>query len=200
MSSNQWARPCPRALENRTTEHWRTMHRKSNGNSLVHHEFSFSLSQDFFYEHTEKLHTIFFYAPLVFLEQWMPKKSYFDREDKSDGNPLVHHRIFFFFHKNFPMNILNDSLMFLFVCHAGISRKMNAKNLEIREGRQEQWKPPLLHHGIFFFFHKNFPMHIQNDSLLFFFNAVFVFPELWMLKKLEIREGRQGQWNPTSTP
>ena len=29
----------------------------------------FSLSRDFFYEHTEKLHTIFFYAPLVFLEQ-----------------------------------------------------------------------------------------------------------------------------------
>ena len=31
--------------------------------------FFFSLSLDFFYEHTEKLHTIFFYAPLVFLEQ-----------------------------------------------------------------------------------------------------------------------------------
>ena len=29
----------------------------------------FSLSLDFFYEHTEKLHTIFFYSPLVFLEQ-----------------------------------------------------------------------------------------------------------------------------------
>ena len=76
--------------------------------------FFFSLSLDFFYEHTEKLNTIFFYAPLVFLEQCMPKKSYFEREDKRDGNPLVHHRIFFFFHKNFPMNIQNDSLLFFF--------------------------------------------------------------------------------------
>ena len=63
--------------------------------------FFFSLSLHFFYEHTEKLHTIFFYSPLVFLDQWMPKKSYFDREDKSDGNSLVHHRLLFFLSQEF---------------------------------------------------------------------------------------------------
>ena len=70
MSSNQWARPCPlRALERRRTEHWRSMHRKSNGNPLLLHDFFF-LSLYFFYEHAENLHTIFFffYAPLVSLE------------------------------------------------------------------------------------------------------------------------------------
>ena len=66
---NQWARPCPlRALENRTTEHWRTMHRKSNGNPLLNRDFFFFLSLDFSYEHAEKLNTIFFYALFEFLE------------------------------------------------------------------------------------------------------------------------------------
>ena len=108
--SSKWARPCPlRALENSETEHWDYAQEKQWKLTCTPRIF-FSLSLDFFYEHTEKLHTIFFYSLLVFLEQWMPKKSYFDREDKSDGNPLVHQRIFFFFHKNFPMNIQNDSL------------------------------------------------------------------------------------------
>ena len=47
------------------------------------------------------------------------------------------------------------------------------KNLEIREGRQEQWKPTCTP-WIFFFFHKNFPMNIQKDSLLFFFVPVSI--------------------------
>ena len=119
-------------------------------------------------------------------------------------------RIFLYTSRKIPYNF--------FLCYVRISRVMNAKKLEIREGRQEQWKPtstpwdffvlsrevsyihperfliifffmlcsyfqineckkiskfkredksngiPLLHHGIFFFFHENYPIYIQKDS------------------------------------
>ena len=40
------------------------------------------------------------------------KNSKLEREDKSNGNPLLHHGIYFFFHENFTINIQNDSLVF----------------------------------------------------------------------------------------
>ena len=63
--------------------------------------------------------------------------SKFEREDKSNGNPLVHHAPFIFFHKNFPMNMRNDSLLFF-----SKPRIMNAKNnFKIREGTIVNVKP-----------------------------------------------------------
>jgi len=61
---NQWARPCPlRALENRTTEHWRTLHRKSNGNPLLHRDFFFSFTR-FFLWSCRKIKYYFFLCPV----------------------------------------------------------------------------------------------------------------------------------------
>ena len=54
------------------------------------------------------------------------KNSKFERGDKCNGNPLVHHLFFYFFHENFLMNTQNDSLHF-FLCRVSISRVMNAK-------------------------------------------------------------------------
>ena len=63
MSSNQWARPCPlRALETRRNEHWRTMHRKSNGNPLVHDDFFLSFIKLFLWT-CRKFNFFFFFMP-----------------------------------------------------------------------------------------------------------------------------------------
>jgi hypothetical protein len=74
--------------------------------------FFFSFTRFFLWTY-RKITYYFFLCP-VSISRTMnaKKKSHFDREDKSDGNPLVHHRFFFFFHKNFPMNIQNDYLLF----------------------------------------------------------------------------------------
>ena len=56
----------------------------------------------------------------------MQKISKFEREDKTNGKPLVHHAILIFFHKNFPMNMQNDSLL---LSPVRISRIMNAKTI-----------------------------------------------------------------------
>ena len=58
---------------------------------------------------------------------------------------------------------------------------------------------PLLHHG-FFFLSREFSYIHSERFLTFLLYALFVFPEKWMQKNLEIRAGRQEEWNPTSTP
>ena len=69
------------------------------------------------------------------------KISKFKREDKSNGNPLLHHGIFFFFHQNFPTNIQNDSLLFFLMPCSYFQKNECKKNLDIREGTLKQWKP-----------------------------------------------------------
>ena len=69
------------------------------------------------------------------------KKSKLEREDKTNGNPLLHHGIYFFFHKIFPMNIHNDFFLFFSVpCYYFLNNECK-KYLEIREGTHLQWKP-----------------------------------------------------------
>ena len=43
------------------------------------------------------------------------KNSKFEREDKTNGKPLLHHGFFYFFHQIFAMNIQKDSLLFFVV-------------------------------------------------------------------------------------
>ena len=62
-----------------------------------------------------------------------------------------------------------------------ICREWKKKKLEIRDGRQEQWKPTST--PFFFFSHYNFTMKTQKYSLLYFFHALLVFLEKWMEKK-----------------
>ena len=70
------------------------------------------------------------------------------------------------FHYIFPMNIQKDCLVF-FLCPISISGIMNVKKNSKLEREDKTNGNPLLHHGIYFFFHENFPINIQNDSLVF---------------------------------
>ena len=158
----------------------------------------------------------------------MQKNSKFEGETRSNGIPLVQHGIFFFFHKNFSTYIQKDSLQFFlmlcsyfqnneckksrnsigttrameshfysmdffsftriflhtfrkipynfFLCCVRISRIMNAKNLEVREGRQEQWNPTSTAWN-FFFLSREFVSIHSEIFLTIFFYAVFAFPE-----------------------
>ena len=83
-----------------------------------------------------------------------------------------------------------------------ICREWKKKKLEIRDGRQEQWKPTSTT-----FFFPPLQFYYENSEIFptIFFHALLVFLEKWMekkgeKKKLEIWEGRQEQWKPTSTP
>ena len=51
----------------------------------------------------------------------------------------------------------------------------------------------------FFFFHENFSTYIQKDSLQYFSMLCSYFQNNECKNNLDIREGRQEQWNPTST-
>ena len=53
-------------------------------------------------------------------------------------------------------------------CRVRISRIMNAKKSRNSRGKTRANGNPLLHHPIFIFFYKNFPVNMQSDSLLFF--------------------------------
>ena len=75
------------------------------------------------------------------------------------------------------------------------------KNLEIREGRQGQWNPTSTPWNIFFLWRDCAYKYIHSARFLKIFRyALFVFPEKWMQKNLDIRGGRQEKWNPTSAP
>ena len=74
---------------------------------------------------------------------------------------------FFFFHQFFPMNTQKDSLLFYFMPCQYFQINECKKNLEIREGSQEQWKHTSTH-WIFFFLSLVFLMSIWKDSLFLF--------------------------------
>ena len=77
---------------------------------------------------------------------------------------------------------------------------MNAqKNLEIREGRQEQWNSTSTP-WIFFFLSREVSYIHSERFLTFIFFMLCSYFQNNECKNLEIREGRQEQWNPTSTP
>ena len=74
--------------------------------------FSFTI----IFQWTSRTIPYYFFLSLVSIFRIMNAKiSKFEREDKTNGNPLVHHGYFFFFHNNFPTNIQNDSLLFFFM-------------------------------------------------------------------------------------
>ena len=102
------------------------------------------------------------------------KPSKFEREDKSNGNPLLHHffftsftRIFLWTLRTIPYNCL--------LCCVSISRVMNAKKNSKFEWEDKSNGIPLLHHGFFFPFHENFHIFIQKLSLQFFIKVCSYF-------------------------
>ena len=119
--------------------------------------------------HIQNDSLLYFFMPCQYFQnnEWK-KISKFEREDKSNGNPLVHHGFFFFFHKNFPMNIQKDSLLFFFMPRQYFYHS-ECKKISKFDREDKSNGNPLVHHAIFIFLHKNFPLNMKNDSLLFFF-------------------------------
>ena len=137
---------------------------KSNGNPLLHHFFPPHYN---FTMKTQKYSLLyFFHALLVFLEKWMEKKrekkknSKFEREDKSNGNPLLNHLIFFV-----PLQFsYENSETFpavYFLCPVSICRIMNAKKKKKTQNSSQKTRD----HWFFFFSFTTF-------SLLFIFLVV----------------------------
>ena len=77
---------------------------------------------------------LFFYALLVFLESWMQKNSKFERADKTNGKPLLHHGFFFSFTTFFLWTFRKITYYFCF-CPVSISRIMNAKKTRNSRGK-----------------------------------------------------------------
>ena len=69
------------------------------------------------------------------------KISKFEREDESNGIPLVQHGICFFFHENFPVNIHSDSFPFFIMLYSYFLSNECRKKFEIKEETLKQWKP-----------------------------------------------------------
>ena len=76
---------------------------------------------------------------------------------------------------------------------------MNAKKSRNSRGKTRAMETHFYIMEFFFFFHQNFPMNIQNDSLLFFLMPCSYFQKNECKKNLDIREGTLKQWKPTST-
>jgi dolichol kinase len=92
------------------------------------------------------------------------KISKFEREEKSNGNPLPHHGFFFFSLTRIILYTFRKIPYNFFLCCARISRIMNAKKISKFEREEKSNGNPLLHHGIFLSFHEKFPIYIQKDS------------------------------------
>ena len=102
----------------------------------------FFLSREFFYIHSEIFLTIFFFLLCSHFQNNQCKKiSKFEREDESNGIPLVQHGICFFFHENFPVNIHSDSFPFFIMLYSYFLNNECRKKIEIKEETLKQWKP-----------------------------------------------------------
>ena len=112
-------------------------------------DFFFFFHEKFpIYIQKDSLHL--FFSCCVRISRTMNAKiSKFEREDKSNGIPLLHHGLFFFFDEIFPIYIQKDSLQFFFMPCSYFQKNECKKNLEIR-GEDKRNGIPLVQHGIFF--------------------------------------------------
>ena len=80
-------------------------------------EIEMGHSLDIFPTSIQKYSLLIFIMPCQYFSSndCTKRNSKFEREDKSNGNPLLHHVFFYFFQKNFPMNTQNHSLQFFFM-------------------------------------------------------------------------------------
>ena len=131
-------------------------------------ELFFSLTK-FFPWTFRKIPYYSFLCPVTISGVMNAKKiSKFEREVKSNGNTLLPHTFFFSFTSFFLWTRRKIPYSF-FLCPVSISRIMNAKkNLEIREGSQEQWKHTSKPWN-YFFLSLNFPhKHSEIFPTIFF--------------------------------
>ena len=74
------------------------------------------------------------------------------------------------------------------------------KQLEIRKGRQEQWKPTSTREKKILLLDFPYEYIFRMNPYYFFLSPITIPRIMNAKKKLEIREGRQDQWKTTSTP
>ena len=123
-------------------------------------EFFFSFTRIFLYTF-RKIPYNFFLCSVRISRIMNAKISKFEREDKSNGIPLLQHGFFFSFTRIFQNTFRNIPYNFFFMLFSSFQNNY-CKNLEIREGRQEQWSSTCT--AWIFFFHDNFPMNIQREN------------------------------------
>ena len=151
----------------------------------------------FFHENSERFFTFFFMLCSYFQNNECKKISKFEREDESNGIPLLQHG-FFFLHENFSTYILKYSLQFFFMLCSHFQNNQ-CKKISKFEREDESNGIPLVQHGICFFFHENFPVNIHSDSFPFFIMLYSYFLNNECREKFEIKEETLKQWKPTST-
>ena len=126
---------------------------KSNGIPLLHHGIFFSFTRSFLYTF-RKIPYIFFFSCCVRISRTMNAKiSKFEREGKSNGIPLLHHGLFFFFDEIFPIYIQKDSLQFFFM-PCSYFQKNECKKISKFEGKTKGMESHL--YNIFFSFTRIF--------------------------------------------
>ena len=130
-----------------------------------------------------KITYYFIFMPCqYFLNNDFRKNSKFEREDKTNGKPLLHHGFFFFFYQIFPMNIQKGYLLF-FLCPVSTPRRMNAKKNSKFEREDKSNGKPFLHNGFFFFFQQFYPNFKSFWKVLTNFHVFPDFlPEFFLLE------------------
>ena len=146
----------------KTQKKTRNSRRKTRAMETHFYTIFFPPPLQFYYEHSEIFPTIFFSCPVSISRKMNGKKknSKFEREDKSNGNPLLNHLIFFV-----PLQFsYENSETFpavYFLCPVSICRIMNAKKKKKTQNSSQKTRD----HWFFFFSFTTF-------SLLFIFLVV----------------------------
>ena len=101
----------------------------------------FFLSLDFPIWRLRKIPYYFFLCPVSISRIINAKKnSKFERADKTNGKPLLHHGFCFFLSLDFSYEHSERlPTIFVYALLVFLEKRMQ-KKLEIREGRQEHWK------------------------------------------------------------
>ena len=114
-------------------------------------EFFFSFTRIFQNTFRNIPYNFFFMLFSYFQNNECKKISKFEREDKSNGIPLVQHGFFFSFHENFPIFIQKLSLQF-FIIVCSYFQNNECKEISKFEREDKGNGIPLLHHSLFFSF------------------------------------------------
>ena len=120
------------------------------------------------------------------------KISKLEREDKSNG------MIFFFLSREVSYIHSERLITIIYFMLCSYFQNNECKNLEIREGRQEQWNSTSTP-WIFFFLSREVSYIHSERFLTFIFFMLCSYFQNNECKKSRNSRGRQEEWNPTST-
>ena len=149
---------------------------KSNGNTLLPHRFIFFFHQ-IFPINTQKDSVLFFFMPCQYFQNNQCKqKSESETEVKSNGNTLLPHRMFFFFHYIFLMNTHKDSLPFFFM-PSQYFQNNECKKKKTRNSRGKSRAMETHFHPIIFFFSLDCSYEHLERFPTVFFHTLLVFVE-----------------------